>query len=934
MSVPSSPRAGAPLGVAQPYDPLQGNEDGRGVLASPSRGAEIRPDYEEQESPVYLSMTSRPCTLHMESRPSSRSASPSPAGGTAQPRAGHTNGEPSGRHEPEVGSLASQVMVDVPPMTTGDDPSEPACPSDVGRDRADPIQVQAYQFTETIVTPVKRHLAPETDTSSPIRYTGVGRSGIDPVLGMSHRSEISVTPVPYRSNCRQTSDDDRAAKIRYNGVRSSDVNYRSAEMPVRPELRALVPSQRQGTEGPRERDDPERPSGPQEESQSPPRLRRQTSYASITLSPSAAARPALEQRHLVELRAADMNSRPDQLINERRGSDAWDTKQPPRGVAPSDGPPGAREFQEVGTPVKRRVHGRTLPGSPQEPFEPSPTRRGDVMGYTTDQQGFTAMLRLGDDARDRGRPIAAAQRYPGQGFPACKRLDFAPARAQHPETPRKETELDAMRRDLHNVLTAQREASQRQQAQLREASQRHQTQLWEASQRHEAQMRDLIVHTREVEERSKQHQDQLRHEMADAIKQSMDVMREGLARVTQTIPDLVRGLAVASETEPAPISASTPRSSAGSTLARSGCSMEAEQGSPQRNITDRPLVTREEVSPPQRGTLHADTPVSQRRGESPTEPGQHGQAKVNKNQVKLPEFAGKPGESLQSFLNKVENGARLGAWTTEYKMGQLYAQITGGALQYIDALPEVERETFEGLCAALRRRYEGELEREKSKEALRAVRRGRNEALEDLGRRITELTRKAYPPERREEEGVCAMRQAVNDRMADQIVIQGYKTVDQCVTALSKLECIQEQRSRHRQAHIAQGESADEVHGRTPGGATPSAKGGAQSTQAVRAVNQPAAVVTTATKDALRELFGPVLDQIRESARALDRSLRQERAERTRGARGPGGGPSKDRPCGECGSAEHWVAECPKAKKRSGKGRGLAPGSADQSKRQ
>lgn len=192
-------------------------------------------------------------------------------------------------------------------------------------------------------------------------------------------------------------------------------------------------------------------------------------------------------------------------------------------------------------------------------------------------------------------------------------------------------------------------------------------------------------------------------------------------------------------------------------------------------------------------------------------------------------------------------------------MGQLYAQITGGALQYIDALPETERETYESLCEALRRRYEGELEREKWKEALRAVRRGRSEALEDLGRRITELTRKAYPPERREEEGVCAMRQAVSDKMADQIVVQAYKTVDQCVIALSKLECHQEQRNRNRQAHISQGVSTSEPQGRTPGGATSGAKGGTQSAQPVRAVSQPAQIALPATcpEGIVRPSLGP-----------------------------------------------------------------------------
>lgn len=80
------------------------------------------------------------------------------------------------------------------------------------------------------------------------------------------------------------------------------------------------------------------------------------------------------------------------------------------------------------------------------------------------------------------------------------------------------------------------------------------------------------------------------------------------------------------------------------------------------------------------------TPEPQRSGESPGPAGQQNHVKVNQNKVMLPEFTEKPDKSLQTFLNKVEIGARLGAWTPDYKMGQLYAQKTGGALQ-----PEPER---------------------------------------------------------------------------------------------------------------------------------------------------------------------------------------------------------------------------------------------------
>ena len=113
-------------------------------------------------------------------------------------------------------------------------------------------------------------------------------------------------------------------------------------------------------------------------------------------------------------------------------------------------------------------------------------------------------------------------------------------------------------------------------------------------------------------------------------------------------------------------------------------------------------------------------------------PPQNG-GKVNRNPVKLPELMGKPGESLQTFLNQMANGARLGAWTPEYQVGMLYAQLRGGALHYAESLPERDREDHGRFVAALRRQYEGDVARERAKQSLRAIRRGRNESLTDLG---------------------------------------------------------------------------------------------------------------------------------------------------------------------------------------------------------
>ena len=668
----------------------------------------------------------------------------------------------------------------------------------------------------------------------------------------------------------------------------------------------------------------------------------------IRLSPPVPRRPSLDQDPTVETPPASPPRLP-RYGDDHQSPVAREGMRPQREAAPDRGGCGATEHQQGDTPVSRSVRDKL--GSPSKPFHPSLVRGGDVPGYTEDRQGFTALLRIGDRAQDQGRPMAAAvgqratSRYREEDQPARKKLEFAPESTYHPKDSVQEKENDELRQGMLELLLAQREASARQEAQMKEFA-AHQA----------AQMQDFVTECQgqmdRVENQSLHREDLLRQEVAETMARSVETMRDGLARLTQALPDMMREL-VPESTEPEPVSASTPRDATGGApryvSAGPEWSQRATVGSGGETSDQAPACQPESDSH-RRQSLgqspdHPDrdqrTPGrspggqdSQRLGRSPSSPvDQTGHVKVNKNQVKLPEFAGKPGESLQSFLNKVENGARLGAWTPEYRAGQLYAQITGGALQYVDSLPAAERETYESLRAALQRRYEGELEREKSKEALRAVRRGRNETIEDLGRRITELTRKAYPPERREEEGVYAFRNAVADKMADQIVVQGYQTVDQCVVALSKLECHQEHRNRHRQARIGLEDQTKEAPARAGavGGTTPGAKRTNQSTPAVRAVSQPAQPPLAATKEALKELFGPVLEDLRKTARNLGRSSQQNRTGRNEMTGGPRGGPSKDRPCMECGSAEHWANDCPrKRKSRQGNGKGLALRSKDQ----
>ena len=69
----------------------------------------------------------------------------------------------------------------------------------------------------------------------------------------------------------------------------------------------------------------------------------------------------------------------------------------------------------------------------------------------------------------------------------------------------------------------------------------------------------------------------------------------------------------------------------------------------------------------------------------------HG-SKVKINPVKLPEFAWKPGENLQTFLNQMDNWAPFGSWSPDYHLGMLYAQLRARALHYAETIAEADRE--------------------------------------------------------------------------------------------------------------------------------------------------------------------------------------------------------------------------------------------------
>ena len=83
----------------------------------------------------------------------------------------------------------------------------------------------------------------------------------------------------------------------------------------------------------------------------------------------------------------------------------------------------------------------------------------------------------------------------------------------------------------------------------------------------------------------------------------------------------------------------------------------------------------------------------------------------------------------------------LGHWTPEYKAGQCYAQLTRGALAFIDSRPSADRQTFDRLAEVLQEKYEGKVEQQRAREGLRHCKQREGETVEDLATRVKELAR-------------------------------------------------------------------------------------------------------------------------------------------------------------------------------------------------
>ena len=219
---------------------------------------------------------------------------------------------------------------------------------------------------------------------------------------------------------------------------------------------------------------------------------------------------------------------------------------------------------------------------------------------------------------------------------------------------------------------------------------------------------------------------------------------------------------------------------------------------------------------------------------------------------------------------------------------------------------------------------------------------------EDYGARIKKLTRLGYPDnkDQQEEEGVSAFKEGIKDdpRAAEGIVLQKFKTVQECVEALSDLERFR-QSSGKQQPHVRLRPLESEQAGNQPQGGGQGSKGQSPAETATeRALNK-----------GLTQVRGELAQVSQNMKWMMDQWLQSQGQPRPvlTGSGPPGqrqpnfqglgrGGrvyrefPSEERPCEICKATDHWKRRCPQRGQQNrpqqqGNGAGLDQRSVGQS---
>lgn len=115
----------------------------------------------------------------------------------------------------------------------------------------------------------------------------------------------------------------------------------------------------------------------------------------------------------------------------------------------------------------------------------------------------------------------------------------------------------------------------------------------------------------------------------------------------------------------------------------------------------------------------------------------------NKLKVKVREYDGST--PLEEYLTHFERVARINRWNEQELADYLYVALKGPALELVSTLPERDQSDYGSIVNALNRRFSTARQYSRYRAELNSCKRKSGESMPELGQRIRQLVRRAYP---------------------------------------------------------------------------------------------------------------------------------------------------------------------------------------------
>lgn len=178
---------------------------------------------------------------------------------------------------------------------------------------------------------------------------------------------------------------------------------------------------------------------------------------------------------------------------------------------------------------------------------------------------------------------------------------------------------------------------------------------------------------------------------------------------------------------------------------------------------------------------------------------------------KIPRFNGKV--SWDAYLAQFQIMANANHWTDSQKAYALSTSLEDRAVEVLANIPETDRSDFTKLVTKLETRFGTGHKQQQSQALLSVLRRKKNEPIPELVERISWHVRIANPEASGEVQDIMVLQclqRAVDDRMQDELVRRGARTLQEVVQVLTTEEALRERRMLQHSATVRGIDASDE----------------------------------------------------------------------------------------------------------------------------